>query len=119
MRLEFKTHIESREVTFLHEEDYYPWEIEECLIFWNCRIPVEREGLTKIEVDVKVIKIKYYRLNEKQEKLDLIARELKLEPRVTRVRFIDKNPNPSIKPVGLWVSYENEKFTTPVVEFTK
>ena len=129
MRLEYKTKINKRNVTMLHNDDFYPCEIEDCIISWSCRISMQREGLTDIRVDVKKIEIYYYRLDEKGNRFK-VTRECEfieqdnlclgiIEPHITRIRFIDKNPNPSIKPVGLWVNYEDGKYSTPVVEFTK
>ena len=61
MILQYRTNMESANVKFLHKEDFRSPEIEECIILWECRIPLDADGINDMYIEVKKVEISYKR----------------------------------------------------------
>jgi hypothetical protein len=126
MILQYRTYINTDKVRFLHHEDYRAPEIEKCFISWNCRIPLQEDGITKFYIDIDLVVLKYRRYLGNPNKNEEIFLSHKVEteswskPRC-RTRFIDSRPTPYIKPVEIFIGYSDikEENIVNLIEFSK
>ena len=131
MILQYRTTIDSKKVRFLHREDFRAPEIGECIISWECRIPLKEDGITEIYIAIKKVELTYKRYlgNPNNGEEILLSQEITKETFQKqhhqtidcRTRFIDRRPTPCIKPVEIWVEYSDtiEENIVTLIEFSK
>ena len=126
MILQYRTKIKPEKVHFLHHEDFREPQIQDCLISWECRIPLKEDGITEMYIETKEVCISYRRWlgnpNENEEiTLDKETTIETFRDCNVRVRFIDKNLRPSIKPVEIYIEYNDntEENEATLIEFSK
>ena len=125
MMLQYRSELKPSKVKFLHNEDFRNPEINSCLILWECRIPLEEDGINEMYIEIKKVEISYcrwlgnpnYEDIKKDEEITIIEFN---NPR-TRIRFIDKLPIVRIKPVEIYVGFcdEAKEYRINCIEFSK